>query len=220
MGAQLYMKNQKNIRKIINYIDSIIEYTIDEGMFSIDIQNINLTEFTQKGRVLDIGGGGEGIIGQVLGERVVSIDTRRDELEEAAKGPLKIIMDARELKFLNDTFEEVTSFFTLMYIEKQYHQKVFEEIYRVLKNAGEFTIWDVTIPKYAGGVEDIFLVPLQIKLKHKNITTTYGVLWKQAEQDIEYYVKLGEKIGFKVISKQAMNQIYCVKFRKAVLTRV
>lgn len=188
----------------------------DERMFSIDIQNINLTHFTQKGRVLDIGGGGEGIIGQVLGERVVSIDPRRDELEEASEGPLKIIMDARELKFLNHTFEGVTSFFTLMYIEKQYHQKVFEEIYRVLKNDGEFTVWDVTIPEYTGGIRDIFLVPLEIKLKHKNIRTTYGVLWKQAKQDMEYYIKLGEKIGFKVISKQEMNQIYCIKFKKKV----
>lgn len=188
----------------------------DERMFSIDIQNINLTDFTHKGRVLDIGGGGEGIIGQVLGESVVSIDPRRDELEEASEGPLKIIMDARELQFLNHTFEGVTSFFTLMYIDKEYHQKVFEEIYRVLKNDGEFTIWDVRIPKYTGGIRDIFLVPLKIKLKHKNIRTTYGVLWKQAEQDMEYYIKLGAKIGFKVITKQEMNQIYCVKFKKKV----
>ena len=110
----------------------------DERMFSIGVQNINLKEFSQKGRVLDIGGGGEGIIGQLLGEKVIAIDPRSDELEEAPEGPLKIIMDARELKFLNKTFDGITSFFTLMYIEKQHHNKVFEEIHRVLKNEGEF----------------------------------------------------------------------------------
>lgn len=88
----------------------------DERMFSIDVQSLNLIEFRQEGRVLDIGGGGEGIIGQVLGERVIAIDNRSDELEEAPEGSLKIIMDARELKFLNKTFDGITSFSTLMYI--------------------------------------------------------------------------------------------------------
>ncbi|WP_352419071.1 class I SAM-dependent methyltransferase [Proteiniborus sp.] len=188
----------------------------DERMYSIDLQSINLTEYSQKGKVLDIGGGGEGIIGQLLGEKVIAIDPRSDELEEAAEGPLKIIMDARELKFLNNTFDGATSFFTLMYIEKQYHQKVFEEIYRVLKDEGELTIWDATIPPYPGGIKDIFLVPLEIDLKDKKITTTYGVLWDQAEQDMKYYIQLGERVGFEVAKKEEMGQIYCIGFKKKV----
>lgn len=186
----------------------------DERMFAIDVQNVNLTEFRQEGRVLDIGGGGEGIIGQVLGERVIAIDNRSDELEEAPEGPLKIIMDARELKFLNKTFDGITSFFTLMYIEKQYHHKVFEEIHRVLKDEGEFVIWDVTIPQYPGGIKDIILAPLEIKLNDKKVTTTYGVMWNKAEQDVKYYIELGEKVGFEVITKEESNKIYCVKFKK------
>lgn len=186
----------------------------DERIFSIGIQNIDLAEFSQKGRVLDIGGGGEGIIGQLLGEKVIAIDPRSDELEEAEEGPLKIIMDAKELKFLNKTFDGITSFFTFMYIEKQYHQKIFEEIYRVLKDDGDFVVWDVTIPQYPGGIRDIFVVPLEIKLKDKKVTTAYGVLWDQAEQDMDYYIKLGEKIGFEVIAEEDMNQIYCIKFKK------
>lgn len=38
-------------------------------------------------RILDIGGGGEGIIGMRYSNRVISIDTRKDELEEAPTGP-------------------------------------------------------------------------------------------------------------------------------------
>jgi len=45
---------------------------------------------------LDIGGGGEGVIGQMKGKQVIAIDPNRRELEEAADGPLKIVMDARE----------------------------------------------------------------------------------------------------------------------------
>ncbi|KAB3531590.1 class I SAM-dependent methyltransferase [Alkaliphilus serpentinus] len=118
----------------------------DERMFSIDLQSIDLTGFIQRGKVLDIGGGGEGIIGQLLGDQVVAIDPRADELLEAAEGPLKIVMDARDLKFLNNTFDGGTSFFTLMYIKKEDHQKVLEEMYRVLKEEGQFIIWDAKIP--------------------------------------------------------------------------
>lgn len=185
-----------------------------ERMFSIGVQSINLSEFSLKGRVLDIGGGGEGIIGQLLGEKVIAIDPRSDELEEAAEGPLKIIMDAGDLKFLNKSFDGITSFFTLMYIKKQYHQKVFEEIHRVLKDEGDFVIWDVTIPQYPGGNKDIFMVPLEIKLKDKKVTTAYGILWNRAEQDMNYYIKLGEKVGFEVITEEEMNQIYCIKLKK------
>jgi len=187
---------------------------LEERMYLIDVQSVNLTEYNPKGIVLDIGGGGEGVIGQLLRDKVVAIDPRGDELEETAEGPLKIIMDARELKFLNNTFDAVTSFFTLMYIEKQDHKKVFEEIYRVLKDDGEFTVWDVTIPPYPGGTKDIFLVPLEIELRDKKITTTYGVLWTQSGQDMNYYIQLGERIGFEVIKKEEMDQIYCIGFKK------
>lgn len=187
----------------------------DERMYSTDLQHINLTEFSMTGRVLDIGGGGEGIIGQLLGEKVIAIDPRVDELEEASDGPLKIIMDARELKFLDNTFDAATSFFTLMYIEKQDHLKVFEEIHRVLKDNGTFIIWDVTIPRYNKGNKDIFVVSLEIKLKDKKIKTAYGIKWDQAEQDINYYIELGEKMGFKVIERENMKQVFYIKFMKA-----
>lgn len=186
----------------------------NDRIFSIDVQSIDLREFNQKGRILDIGGGGEGIIGQLLDENVIAIDPRDDELEEAADGPLKIIMDASELKFLNNTFDGATSFFTFMYIEKQYHLRVFEEIYRVLKDNCYFTVWDADIPKFPGGTQDIFLVPLEVKLRNKKISTSYGILWNKAEQDMMYYIKLGEKAGFEVISQEITNQTFCLKYQK------
>ena len=188
---------------------------MDERVFSIGVQTIDLADFKHNGIVLDIGGGGEGIIGQLLGGNVIAIDPRKDELEEAADGPLKIVMDATELKFLDKTFDAATSFFTLMYIGKQQHQKVFEEIYRVLKDGGEFVIWDVTIPQYLGGIQDIFVVPLEIALQEKKVLTSYGVLWDHSEQDKDYYVRLGETVGLEVIATEDAEQIYCIRFRKS-----
>lgn len=187
----------------------------DDRMYTIDVQGIDMSGLRLDGRILDIGGGGEGIVGQVLGEKVISIDSRSDELKEAADGPLKIMMDACDLKFLDNTFDAATSFFTLMYIEKHYHQKVFAEIYRVLKEEGTFIIWDVVISKYQNGDKDIFVVPLDIKLKDKNVTTAYGVMWNQAEQDMNYYIKLGREAGFEVIESKDNNRVYTIKFKKS-----
>jgi hypothetical protein len=50
----------------------------DERILSIDLQKIDLKGFNHKGKILDIGGGGEGIIGQILGEKVIAIDSRSD----------------------------------------------------------------------------------------------------------------------------------------------
>jgi len=47
-----------------------------------------------------------------MGEKVIAIDFKKEELLETADGPLKIIMDARELKFLDESFQTVTAFFS------------------------------------------------------------------------------------------------------------
>ena len=106
----------------------------EENIKFIDPQHIDLTDVELSGRILDIGGGGEGIIGLLKGENVVAIDRRESELKEAPPGNyLKIIMDAKELKFLEETFDTVTAFFTLMYVPLENHQIIFQEIHRVLK---------------------------------------------------------------------------------------
>ena len=51
---------------------------------------LDLQDFPSQGWVLDIGGGGEGVIGRLKGSAVVAIDLYKQELEEAPAGPLKI----------------------------------------------------------------------------------------------------------------------------------
>lgn len=71
----------------------------------------------------------------------------RKGLERAPGSGLKIMMDAREMKFLDNTFDSAAAFCTLMYIENKDHRKVFSEIHRVLKPGGECLIWDMVIPE-------------------------------------------------------------------------
>lgn len=186
----------------------------DERMYEIKNQNIVVEREIIGDRILDIGGGGEGVIGLCYGKNVIAIDPRKDELEEAPDGPLKIVMDARELCFLDNSFDAVTSFFTLMYISKAEHQKVLSEAFRVLKKGGKFILWDAVIPKYHGGVKDIFVIELNITTPHKQINTGYGISFKDVEQDMDYYIRLGEQIGFKVIKTEKQDQIFKVTFKK------
>ena len=82
------------------------------------VQSIRLVPVKTDGFILDIGGGGEGIIRKLNGKQVVAIGTNEEELEETKNNNLKIVMDAAEMKFLPKTFEVCTSFFCLMYIPK------------------------------------------------------------------------------------------------------
>lgn len=186
----------------------------DERMYVIENQKVIIEGNMAGDRILDIGGGGEGVIGLCYKDKVIAIDPRKDELEEAPDGPLKVVMDARELSFLDHSFDAVTSFFTLMYIENSEHRKVFSEVYRVLKKNGEFILWDSTIAKYDGGIKDIFVIELQISTPVKEIKTGYGVSRKEKKQNMEYFIKLGESIGFKVIKEEKDDQIFKIVFRK------
>lgn len=186
----------------------------EERKFRIKQQKIDLSVSDCQGRVLDIGGGGEGVIGQLLGDGVVVIDPNLKELEEAPAGPLKIVMDARQLKFLDSTFDAVTSFFTMMYINMEDHKKVVEEIYRVLKPGGQFILWDITIPEYPGGDKDVFVFPLEIDIKYKKINTGYGTLWPGRKQDINYFMDVCRAVGFVPLKNENMGEAYCLEFIK------
>lgn len=94
-----------------------------ERYYIVKNQKVKLDKDLKSERILDIGGGGDGIIGLCYGNNVIAIDPRAAELYETPEGPLKIVMDANNLSFLDNSFDAVTSFFTLMYINKEDHQK-------------------------------------------------------------------------------------------------
>ena len=68
-------------------------------------------------------------------------------------------MDAADLKFVDESFETVTSFCTLMYIDEKLHKKTFEEIHRVLKPGGRFYVWDIAVPRKTEGSKEKVLFP-------------------------------------------------------------
>ena len=140
------------------------------------------------GHILDIGGGGEGVIGRLYQSQVTAIDHRQEELDEAPGGFEKMRMDATDLQFPTLSFEHVTFFFTLMFMDADVQEKAIKEAARVLIPGGLLHIWKeaarVLIP---GGLLHIwdcdiqsaypepFCISLEIQLPSEHISTTYGV---------------------------------------------
>nr|MBN2277615.1 methyltransferase domain-containing protein [candidate division Zixibacteria bacterium] len=178
----------------------------------IDRQYVELQSFGYQGRLLDIGGGGEGIIGQLLGNDIFAIDIRRSELDEAPPGPIKIVMDARCLAFPDQTFEVVTAFYSLMYMDRGDHEQVFSQIARVLKPGGIFLVWDNIIPPYRPGDKEIYMIPLEIKIDDRTIKTGYGTRWENRRQNCEYFVDLAEMAGLQYLASSSSQQNFYIRF--------
>jgi ubiquinone/menaquinone biosynthesis C-methylase UbiE len=175
-------------------------------VYELPLQEVSLLDFpADEEWILDVGGGGEGIIGRMKGKQVVAIDRRRPELEGTTNEALKLVMDARELQFLENSFGTVTLFFTLMYIPFEDLDIIFSEVARVLKPGGALLIWDVRVdvPSDADD-KKYFMVPLKVTFPDGTETETgYGV--KMRNQDMDSFVSAAEKHGFELVNHQAMG---------------
>jgi ubiquinone/menaquinone biosynthesis C-methylase UbiE len=170
--------------------------------------------FEADGFILDIGGGGEGVIGQLKGQQVIAIDISKRELVEAPPGPLKIVMDARDLKFLDHTFNTATVFFTFMYIASEDHQKVFEELHRVIRTGGRLLIWDVIFPEKVNEKQTMALFFFKFILPEKEIGTGYGVRRPEEKRGSAHFLELAKKTGFQIVSHKEKDQWFFLEFKK------
>ena len=154
--------------------------------------------YTDEDRIIDLGGGGEGVIGQVRRAQVTAVDLRQGELDEAPDGPIKVVADARELPFSDGEFDAATAFYFLMYVASSDRETVLEEAHRVLRLGATLRIWDATIPAPRPRGAKTFMVPVCAKLPGRTIRTLYGVAWKEREMSASSIAETSRKVGFDV----------------------
>jgi ubiquinone/menaquinone biosynthesis C-methylase UbiE len=167
-------------------------------MHVFERQDFVVADFQATGYVLDIGGGGEGIIGQMKPTQVIAVDLSKRELEEAPAGPLKIVMDATDLKFLDASFDTVTAFFSLMYMRAEIQQRVFAEVFRVLTRGGRWIVWDAVIPLALENDTRGPVFKFRFQLPGKVVQTGYGTFWPEKPMDLDYYKRLARETGFEI----------------------
>jgi ubiquinone/menaquinone biosynthesis C-methylase UbiE len=174
-------------------------------VYQLPHQQVSLSDFpSDEEWILDIGGGGEGIIGRLKGRQVVAIDKRRPELESTTSDALKLVMDARELQFLEKSFGTVTIFFSLMYMPFEDLDTIFSEIARVLKPGGELLMWDVKVevPTDLDPKIKYFMVPLTVTFPDGTTNETgYGAYIRN--QNIESFVTVATDHGFELEETKA-----------------
>ncbi len=187
--------------------------TPDE-VYMIAAQRVTVADFPAEGFILDIGGGGEGIIGQLKGAQVVAIDPIRRELAESPDGPLKIVMDGSDLKFLDGAFQNVTAFFAFMFMPLNLHEKVIAEACRVLAPGGHFRVWDVVVPPKAEHTEAFFAFHLEVSLPDRQVSTGYGLPWPAEGFDLEHYLLAAQAAGFKVAAQEQQGVLFYLELQK------
>lgn len=166
---------------------------------------------TLKGKILDIGGGGEGVIGQIYRQQVTAIDNNEEELKEAPDVCDKILMDAVALSFSECEFDHVTAFYSFLYMTREEQEKAVREAFRVLKHDGSFHIWDTIIFQ---AYPDPFTVSLDIDVNGSLIHTTYGIV-KTDPQDMELFISMCQEAGMTLRQKAIENGQFYLRFSKA-----
>lgn len=166
---------------------------------------------TLDGSILDIGGGGEGIIGRVYGARVTAIDNRQEELDEAPDNCTKLCMDARALTFSDAAFDHATFFFSLLYMDADTQKQAIAEAARVVKPGGSVTIWDAAV---ASAYPEPFLVELEIDAGGTRVHTTYGIVKPDGAQSAGTFIGMCERAGLRLCAQEDIGETFKLTFVK------
>ena len=164
------------------------------------------------GSILDMGGGGEGVIGRVYRDQVTAIDNRQEELDEAPDGPaVKLLMDATALTFPDCAFQHVTAFFSFMYMPHETQARAVSEAARVLRPSGSLHIWDADI---LTAFPEPALVELEIDAAGDMVHTTYGVIDPDAGQNSAHFTALCQTAGLHLADRRDWDGVFYLRFVK------
>lgn len=162
------------------------------------------------GSILDVGGGGEGVIGRLYGPSVTIIDHCQEELDEVACPCRKLLMDASSLSFADASFDNVTFFYSLMYMNRSTQRAALSEAVRVLKPGGRLLLWDCEI---TCAYPEPFLAELDVRWAQERVCTTYGVV-KSDPQSMEDFLNLCRGNGLTLLKTETASGHFYLEFRK------
>jgi len=114
------------------------------------------------------------------------------------------------MTFPDNSFDHVTSFYTLMFMSKAAQQQAICEAARVVKQNGEVHIWDCNINS---AYPDPFFAEVEVALPERKIKTTYGV-GKLDAQSFNSIKSMCELAGLTVVETETNSSHFYIKCRK------
>ena len=168
-------------------------------------------EKTLTGPILDLGGGGDGIIGRIYCQQAIAIDNRQEELDEAPDGPQKLLMDASALTFEDASFQHVTAFFSFMYMPHTVQAQAIAQAARVLRPGGTLHIWDAEI---SSAFPEPFLMELDVDASGTSVHTTYGIVKEDAAQNADHFLRLCQGARLNLENRQEHDGWFYLRLSK------
>ena len=154
------------------------------------------------GIVIDIGGGGEGLVSRIAGTRVCAVDIRLDEIREARiheSDSQWVLGDGQALPFRDSAFEKATLWFSLEYMRTSDTKlRVLDEARRVLRQRGVISV----LASRVMCEEEVFRIIIRYDLPDGSVSQTgYGV-WGRQDQNIDAAALFLERTGFRVMRRE------------------
>ena len=194
---------------------SILMALLFRKFYIYKLVKLEVKDFASDGMILDIGGGGEGVISRLKGKQVVAIDLHKDELDGIPDGSQKIVMDARALDFADDSFATATAFFSMMYMKtREDQQRAVQEVWRVLKPNGRLLVWDINLATRPKTRRAAYLLRLRYCVGSYEKETAYGASWPGESRGESYYLRIASEAGFQHLVTERIDHCFHFGFYK------
>jgi ubiquinone/menaquinone biosynthesis C-methylase UbiE len=175
---------------------------------------IELDELPAKGRIIDVGGGGQGLVSKIRGSRVCAVDIDMNKIREAQIYGLEaqwLLTDGRALSLKDSSFDTATLWFSLGFIRDwSAKEQVMDEIFRVLRSDGLVSILAANIDCS----EERFVLRGQFSFPDGTISQmSYGLAGQQ-KQTIETVNALLKQVNFRKLTVEDKGYWFRIAARK------
>ncbi|MHA1908663.1 MAG: class I SAM-dependent methyltransferase [Candidatus Thorarchaeota archaeon] len=189
---------------------------VESQVFEPPSQKIQLERIDFEGLIIDIGGGGEGLVSRIEGSRVYAVDILMDEIREARihNPPSNwFAADGTDLPFRSRMFDVATLWFSLGYMKEWTIKKsVLREVHRVLKDNASISIKAMKIDC----TEEKLVFKVDYSLPDGTLSRTgYGVKGQQ-NQTLKTVTDCLHAIGFNVSKTHDFEHWFSIEGSKSL----
>ena len=182
--------------------------------FATPSQSIALERIPRKGLILDIGGGGEGLVSRLEGQRVCAVDIRFDKIQEARLYDVHsqwTLADACSSCFRDASFKVATFWFSMGYFHNsELKFAALAEAYRCMKEDAVLSIIAVKITSN----EKKHVFNARFALPDGSISQIGFAVRGKQNQTMATVSKLVKSAGFKIIQAEEYDYWFKIEAQK------